>query len=83
MIKQMTNAAIEAQSVTLETLPLARYSPIINKDGPNKIAINRKKNLRLVNSFGFSRFVSGDFLIVLYLIIFFPEIMRQSCPQRF
>lgn len=64
-VNPITNAATEAQSVPLETLPLAKYSRIMSKKEPKRMAINGTKKLPKVNSLGFSRSVSGDLLMVL------------------
>jgi hypothetical protein len=63
MIKPITNAVIEAPSVTPDTLPLIRYSPIMDKEEPKRIMIKRMMNFPLVNNFGSGGFSFGDSVI--------------------
>jgi hypothetical protein len=83
MINPITNAAVAAPRVTPDTLPLAKYSRIMSKKEPKRMAINGRKNVPMVNSFGFGRFDSGDLLIVLQLIFLFPRLWgRTTHPNK-
>jgi hypothetical protein len=65
MIKPITNARAEAPSVIPDTLPLMRYSWIMSKKEPKRMATNGRKNLPRGCMFRFGWVVSGNLLIVL------------------